>query len=61
MPYEVSVPRYLVAHHIVTTAFEIMIQHATEPGANANTGARYDITEIASGVTEVLWPTARLS
>ena len=35
-------------------AFDIMIQHATELGANAIIGARYDTTEIASGVTEVL-------
>ena len=35
-------------------AFEIMIQHATEVGANAIIGARYDTTEIAQGVTEVL-------
>lgn len=35
-------------------AFEIMIQHATEIGANAVIGARYDTTEIAAGVTEVL-------
>jgi uncharacterized protein YbjQ (UPF0145 family) len=35
-------------------AFEIMIQHATEMGANAVVGARYDTTEIASGVTEVI-------
>lgn len=35
-------------------AFEIMIQHATELGANAVIGARYDNTEIAQGVTEVL-------
>lgn len=35
-------------------AFEIMIQHATEIGANAIIGARYDATEIATGVTEVL-------
>jgi uncharacterized protein YbjQ (UPF0145 family) len=35
-------------------AFEIMIQHATEIGANAVVGARYDTTEIATGVTEVL-------
>lgn len=108
-PYEVSAPRYSVAHHMVTTAFEmqgfsikqnlgvvrgivvrsrnlfvnigaafqsmvggnitawtklceqtraeafeIMIQHATELGANAIIGARYDTTEISSGVTEVL-------
>jgi uncharacterized protein YbjQ (UPF0145 family) len=35
-------------------AFEIMIQHATELGANAVIGARYDTTELAAGVTEVL-------
>ena len=35
-------------------AFEIMIQHATEVGANAVIGARYDTTEIGQGVTEVL-------
>src|SRR3982751_7026695 len=108
-PYEVSTPRYSVAHHMVTTAFElpgfriirnlgivrgivvrsrnlfvnigaafqsmvggnitawtklceqtrsdafeIMIQHATELGANAVIGARYDATEVAKGATEVL-------
>jgi uncharacterized protein YbjQ (UPF0145 family) len=35
-------------------AFDIMIQHATEIGANAVIGARYDTTEISAGVTEVL-------
>ena len=35
-------------------AFDIMIQHATEVGANAVVGARYDTTEIGQGVTEVL-------
>ena len=35
-------------------AFDIMIQHATELGANAILGARYDATEVASGATEVL-------
>lgn len=35
-------------------AFEIMIQHATEIGANAIIGTRYDATEIMSGATEVL-------
>jgi uncharacterized protein YbjQ (UPF0145 family) len=108
-PYEVSAPRYSVAHHMVTSAFElpgfritqnlgivrgivvrsrnlfvnigaifqsmvggnivawtrlceqtrsdafeIMIQHATELGANAIIGARYDATEVAQGATEVL-------
>jgi uncharacterized protein YbjQ (UPF0145 family) len=35
-------------------AFELMIQHATDLGANAVIGARYDATEIMNGVTEVL-------
>jgi len=35
-------------------AFDIMIQHATEIGANAVVGARYDTTELGQGVTEVL-------
>jgi uncharacterized protein YbjQ (UPF0145 family) len=35
-------------------AFEIMIQHASEIGANAVISARYDATEVMSGVTEVL-------
>jgi uncharacterized protein YbjQ (UPF0145 family) len=35
-------------------AFEIMIQHASEVGANAIIGARYDANEVMGGVTEVL-------
>jgi uncharacterized protein YbjQ (UPF0145 family) len=35
-------------------AFEIMLAHAAERGANAVVGARYDATEVMSGVTEVL-------
>jgi len=35
-------------------SFDILIQHATELGANAVVGARYDTTEISAGVTEVL-------
>lgn len=35
-------------------AYERMIQHAEERGANAIIGFRYDATEIAQGVTEVL-------
>ncbi|MFN0088427.1 MAG: YbjQ family protein [Blastocatellia bacterium] len=108
-PYQVAPPRYSVAHHMVTTAFElpgfrvtrnlgvvrgitvrsrsvfgtiggsfqtliggnitlftqlcekareeafeILIQHASEIGANAIIGARYDANEMMSGVTEVL-------
>jgi uncharacterized protein YbjQ (UPF0145 family) len=35
-------------------AYELMIQHAAQVGANAIIGVRYDATEIAQGVTEVL-------
>jgi uncharacterized protein YbjQ (UPF0145 family) len=35
-------------------AFDLMLQHAAELGANAVIGARYDATEIMNGVTEVL-------
>ena len=35
-------------------AFEIMLQHAAQLGANAVIGARYDATEVMQGVTEVL-------
>ena len=35
-------------------AFDLMLQHATELGANAVVGARYDATEVMQGVTEVL-------
>lgn len=35
-------------------AFDIMVLHGSELGANAIIGARYDATEIMQGVTEVL-------
>jgi uncharacterized protein YbjQ (UPF0145 family) len=35
-------------------AYELMIQHAEQLGANALIGVRYDATEIATGVSEVL-------
>jgi uncharacterized protein YbjQ (UPF0145 family) len=35
-------------------AFDLMLQHAAELGANAVVGARYDATEVMQGVTEVL-------
>ncbi len=35
-------------------AYELMIRHADQIGANAILAFRYDATEIASGVTEVL-------
>lgn len=35
-------------------AFEMMVLHAEEMGANAVVGVRYDANEVMSGVTEVL-------
>jgi uncharacterized protein YbjQ (UPF0145 family) len=35
-------------------AFELMLQHAGQLGANAVIGVHYDATEIMNGVTEVL-------
>ncbi len=35
-------------------AFDLMLEHASNMGANAVIGARYDATEITGGVTEVL-------
>ena len=35
-------------------AFEIMMNHAEEKGANAIIGMRYDANDVMSGVTEVL-------
>jgi uncharacterized protein YbjQ (UPF0145 family) len=35
-------------------AYELMMQHAAEHGANAVIAMRYDATEVMPGVTEVL-------
>jgi uncharacterized protein YbjQ (UPF0145 family) len=35
-------------------AFEMMLDHAEQLGANAVVGVRYDATELLNGVTEVL-------
>ncbi len=35
-------------------AFELMVKHAEELGANAILGMRYDANDVMSGVTEVL-------
>jgi uncharacterized protein YbjQ (UPF0145 family) len=35
-------------------AFDLMMQHAAEIGANAIIGVRYDATELAESMTEVL-------
>ena len=43
-----------LCEHARQEAFEIMIQHASQVGANAIVGMRYDANEVAQGVTEVL-------
>jgi uncharacterized protein YbjQ (UPF0145 family) len=35
-------------------AYELMIRHAAQVGANAIIAMRYDATEVAQGVTEVI-------
>ena len=43
-----------LCEHARIEAFELMRQHAAELGANAIVAMRYDATEIAQGVAEVL-------
>ncbi len=43
-----------LCEHARQEAFELMIQHAAQIGANALIGVRYDANEVAEGVTEVL-------
>jgi uncharacterized protein YbjQ (UPF0145 family) len=43
-----------LCEHTRRDAYELMIRHAEEVGANAVLAFRYDATEIAAGVTEVL-------
>ena len=35
-------------------AFDLMLRHASDMGANAVIGVRYDATEVMQGITEVL-------
>jgi uncharacterized protein YbjQ (UPF0145 family) len=35
-------------------AFDLLLEHAAELGANAVVGMRYDTTELGAGITEVL-------
>jgi uncharacterized protein YbjQ (UPF0145 family) len=35
-------------------AFRLMVEHASDLGANALIGVRYDANDVAAGVTEVL-------
>ncbi len=43
-----------LCEHARSDAYELMIRHAYELGAQGIVGLRYDATEIAQGVTEVL-------
>jgi uncharacterized protein YbjQ (UPF0145 family) len=43
-----------LCEHARQEAFEILLSHAAQIGANAIIGMRYDATEIMGGVTEVL-------
>ncbi|HJV57121.1 MAG TPA: heavy metal-binding domain-containing protein, partial [Methylomirabilota bacterium] len=35
-------------------AFDLMLEHASQVGANAVVAMRYDANDVAAGVTEVL-------
>jgi uncharacterized protein YbjQ (UPF0145 family) len=43
-----------LCEHARDEAFELMLAHAGELGANAVIGVRYDATELLQGMTEVL-------
>jgi len=43
-----------LCEHARQEAFEFMVRHAEEMGANGIVGVRYDATEISTGVSEVL-------
>jgi len=43
-----------LCEHARLEAFELMVKHASDIGANAIIGMRYDANEVMEGVTEVL-------
>jgi uncharacterized protein YbjQ (UPF0145 family) len=43
-----------LCEHAREEAFELMLRHAAERGANAVIAMRYDANDVAEGVTEVL-------
>lgn len=43
-----------LCEHARQEAFYLMMQHATQTGANAIIGMRYDANELSQGVSEVL-------
>jgi len=43
-----------LCEHARSEAFDLMVKHAREMGANAIIGMRYDANDVMEGVTEVL-------
>lgn len=43
-----------LCEHARQEAYDLMVQHAEQMGANAIIGMRYDANEVMDGVTEVL-------
>lgn len=43
-----------LCEHAREEAYDIMVKHAEEIGANAIIGVKYDANEVAQGITEVL-------
>ncbi len=43
-----------LCEHARSEAFELMLQHAQQIGANAIIGVRYDANDVMEGITEVL-------
>jgi len=43
-----------LCEHARSEAYDLMVQHAAQTGANAIIAMRYDANEVAQGVTEVL-------
>jgi uncharacterized protein YbjQ (UPF0145 family) len=43
-----------LCEHARREAFQLLLQHAQEIGANALVGVRYDANDVMDGVTEVL-------
>ncbi len=43
-----------LCEHARAEAFDLMMQHAQQLGANAIVGVRYDANEVMEGITEVL-------
>ena len=43
-----------LCEHARSEAYDLMVQHAVQMGANAIIAMRYDANEVAQGVTEVL-------